>query len=214
MNAVSLRGVHGRAPLLFLDFDGVLHPNGCSTQQWFARAAGLAEVLAAFPEVDVVVSSSWRFHHPWPALVRRLPPVLRRRVLGHTGDAAYGRWPRFREIEAWWRRCGEGRPWRALDDAWWEFPTGCEQLIACRGGTGLTPRDLQLLSTWLSQQRSCRLSREPERVVTRPELIEPARRLLEGVGQPSVTAVQRHLRVGYGEALALLGACLRDQSVP
>ena len=42
------------------------------------------------------------------------------------------------------------KDWRALDDSYWEFPQGCSQLIRCNPNTGLTQREVKLLSEWLS----------------------------------------------------------------
>ena len=46
--------------ILFLDFDGVLHAPNCRASRLFEHLARLEAVLAAFPEVGIVVSSSWR----------------------------------------------------------------------------------------------------------------------------------------------------------
>ena len=49
--------------ILFLDFDGVLHPGNRGT---FERAPMLEMWLLKHPEVDVVISSSWRIENTWP----------------------------------------------------------------------------------------------------------------------------------------------------
>jgi len=46
---------------LFLDFDGVLHPEYCHPGRFFAALPRLATVLHARPWVEVVVSSNWRY---------------------------------------------------------------------------------------------------------------------------------------------------------
>ena len=48
--------------LLFLDFDGVLHPTHFAGEDPFNRADLLEEVLANL-QVEIVISSSWRFTH-------------------------------------------------------------------------------------------------------------------------------------------------------
>jgi len=46
---------------LFLDFDGVLHPEPCfDRSRLFCQLPVLEAVLRDFPEVDIVISSSWR----------------------------------------------------------------------------------------------------------------------------------------------------------
>lgn len=202
------------APLLFLDFDGVLHPNGATAPACFSRAAALTRVLDAAPEAHVVVSSSWRFHHTGQELLAAMPSALAARVVACTGPALPGRHQRHREIVVFIERHARCHPWRALDDATCEFPTACPELIACNGGIGLEASQLTALEAWLSRLRSCRLAVQEERAISRPDLIEPASRLLSAAPEPSVALLQRTFRVGHAEALALLGAHLRDGRRP
>lgn len=77
--------------ILFLDFDGVLHDADAPNIEYedkkikvtgeglFKHATTLAAALADYPDVDVVISSSWRNHFPLPELVERLG-VLGERV--------------------------------------------------------------------------------------------------------------------------------------
>jgi histidinol phosphatase-like enzyme len=47
--------------ILFLDFDGVLHEDPCFDEaRLFECAPGLAQALEPFPEVRIVLSTSWR----------------------------------------------------------------------------------------------------------------------------------------------------------
>ena len=133
--------------LLFLDYDGVLHTTHATTTQRFNRADLLAQALGGI-ECDIVVSSSWRFHHQPAEMIGPLPAALRERVIGATGPAAFGRWPRYREIRAFLDVTGPDIPWRALDDAWTEFPPGCPELIACNPNVGLDVTQLQALVHW------------------------------------------------------------------
>lgn len=140
------------APILFLDFDGVLHPNLCRTQDWFCRMPLLEETLAG-RDVEIVISSSWRFHHEHAALVRLFPAALRPLLRDRTGDAVVGRHARHREILHWLSRYAPALPehrWRALDDAAFEFPEDCATLIRCDGATGITRGEMQRLRDWLA----------------------------------------------------------------
>lgn len=47
--------------ILFLDFDGVMHP--VNQVDLFCREEHLARVLRDFPGIDIVISSSWRETH-------------------------------------------------------------------------------------------------------------------------------------------------------
>jgi hypothetical protein len=59
-------------PTLFLDFDGVLHPNHAQDHQLFVWAPLLADALEGC-QVDIVISSSWRFQWDLPHIRTRLP---------------------------------------------------------------------------------------------------------------------------------------------
>lgn len=135
-------------PLLFLDFDGVLHPGSGLGESRLIHAKALEAALDGL-DVRVVVSSSWRFHHPMDAILRDLPSRLAQRVVGATGQAHIGRWARFHEIKAWLAVHDPLADWRALDDAVLEFPKPCPQLIVCHPQEGFGPRQAQALARWL-----------------------------------------------------------------
>jgi hypothetical protein len=134
-------------PHLFLDFDGVLHPSTCAPERLFERAEPLAAALRGVA-CEVVISSSWRHHHPLPELLQHLPHELAERVIGHTGPAYVGRWARWHEIEAWRALYARGAPWRALDDSTFEFPPQCVELIACDPNLGIAVAQAKALRTW------------------------------------------------------------------
>ena len=103
--------------LLFVDFDGVLHPTSARGGDRFSRAHLLADACAMV-SCDLVISSSWRYGTPLPTLIGYLPPALQRRVIGATGEPFRGPFPRYEEIKAYLRRQRPLAEWRALDDAW------------------------------------------------------------------------------------------------
>ena len=71
--------------LLFLDFDGVLHPltkiEKLHPNGWFCWLPILSELLAPWPDVLIVVHSSWREHFS-DAELRQLLQDLGTRMLG------------------------------------------------------------------------------------------------------------------------------------
>lgn len=144
-------------PTLFLDFDGVLHPNGADDAEAFSLAPVLAAALAPF-DCRIVISSSWRFHVPLDEILARLPDPIGARVVGRTGKAFIGPHPRFREITAWVERYAV-RDWRALDDSHFEFPNPCPQLIRCPGDTGIGVQQVALISAWLTRGSGVRAQR-------------------------------------------------------
>jgi len=136
--------------LLFLDFDGVLHPNFSQGRELFARVDLLMEALGTHTaELEVIISSSWRFQYPLDELLDFLPEALRQLVSGATPEIEPGRHQRYREIQAFldWHK---GRPpWRALDDDASGFPKACPELIFCDGRVGIDSGTVMHLRSWL-----------------------------------------------------------------
>jgi hypothetical protein len=134
---------------LFLDFDGVLHPTLAQPSALFIHGLRLAEVLRPYP-VDIVVSSSWRFHFSKEDYLAKLPAELSSQVIGATGNAHVGKFARWHEIQQYVKKYRVA-DWRALDDSAFEFPLGCRELIACDGSIGVASAQLDLVSSWLRQ---------------------------------------------------------------
>jgi HAD domain in Swiss Army Knife RNA repair proteins len=134
--------------LLFLDFDGVLHPTHFAGESPFSKAHLLEETLAQFAP-KIVISSSWRFTHSLNKLQKILPTSIGQLIIGATSVAMTGKYPRFQEIQNYLSSYGPA-DWRALDDSYWEFPTGCTELIRCDPNTGLTIREITKLKNWLA----------------------------------------------------------------
>lgn len=104
--------------LLFLDFDGVLHPDGVAL---FSRLALLEEYLLKMPGVDIVVSSTWRETDSLERLQGYFSEAIRDRVVGVTPslEDGYDCGGRQREIHAFLESAGlnsENASWVALDD--------------------------------------------------------------------------------------------------
>lgn len=203
-------------PWVFLDFDGVLHPNQARVEGWFCHVDALMDVLDEHPLAETIVCSSWRLHHTLQALQALVPPRLAVRIRGVTGEALPGRWQRHAEIHAFIEQAkglGAGpRPWCALDDCTWEFPPGCAELLPCDGARGLQAGPLAELRQWLVHLQSCR---EACLLPARPvpmDLLHRAQPLLDAARVPHVALLQRHLRIGHAEARALLGAYLRQSA--
>ena len=141
--------------ILFLDFDGVLHEDPCfDEQRLFARAPGLAQALEPFPEVRIVLSTSWRSKSTLAQMTQPLPPALQARVIGATPlatapdtPAALRPYRRHAECATWLRAQGhQDTPWFALDDRPSLFAPHLEQLVLCDSNLGFvdaTARRLQ-----------------------------------------------------------------------
>jgi hypothetical protein len=133
--------------VLFLDFDGVLHLTTHGST--LLSQLPLLEFALEGCDYTMVISSSWRFHMEMEDLKKHFSSSVQNKIVGVTGDAYIGAYARFHEINAYVLQHGI-KDWRALDDSYWEFPQGCSQLIRCNPNTGLTQREVKVLSEWLS----------------------------------------------------------------
>ena len=158
---------------LFLDFDGVLHPDDAymvngrpmlkTTGQLFMWAPLLADVLADFPDVEIVLSTSWARALSFSRARLYLPEELRGRVIGSTWHSAMAQreapcfpfvwWDevtRYQQIQRYARRAGL-KDWVAVDDQ----PEGwaaadLDKLVHTDSKTGLSdPATLALLAARL-----------------------------------------------------------------
>ena len=147
--------------ILFLDFDGVLHPDPCRDDQLFAQAPRLASALEEFPEASVVLSTSWRTFVGLEKLLLPLDAEVRRRVLGVTPRFADFSAPRAlvpyrRQAECvqWMTENGmNDAAWLALDDRPSWFEPYCENLITCDALVGFDDEAAGRLRTALLRAR-------------------------------------------------------------
>lgn len=134
--------------VLFLDFDGVLHPKGgVGVDARLSRLPLLAALLAepAMAHVGVVIASTWREAYSLAKLRGLFPATLQSRILDVTPqlDDVDSDYLRYREIRAWLNRHPQVNRWAALDDAEDEFPPGKRgNAIFTNPSIGLTEEDL------------------------------------------------------------------------
>ncbi len=146
--------------ILGLDFDGVMHPVNSTTEPKFCRLPLLEAWLREHVRVDVLITSSWREHHPLDEMQSYFAPDLQERVLGATplahrlfgkawsrsvGEQERARYERQAEIEAWLEQNDCKEPWLALDDDPGLFEPQCQHLVLCDSCVGLTPERLEAL---------------------------------------------------------------------
>jgi hypothetical protein len=157
--------------ILFLDFDGVTHPDPCEAGQLFRRLPLIEEVLREFEACHIVISSSWRVVHRLDEMRGYFSADMRSRVIdvtpeyrapnGHLGTAdfepnAHRQW----ECETWLRnkRVREphdrraGAAWIAIDDRDYWFRPGCGNLLLTDATTGFGPDDALRLHAMLKQR--------------------------------------------------------------
>lgn len=122
--------------VLYLDFDGVLHPEAvywnpkrgaylrddltAHGHRLFEHAQLLEDVLAPYDDVRIVLSTSWVLQYRFTGAARRLPRGLQERCIGATFHTAMGKHafegiPRGQQVmDDVRRRCPTS--WLAIDD--------------------------------------------------------------------------------------------------
>ena len=134
--------------LLFLDFDGVLHPNGCGDEELFCSVELLWLILRACPDVKVVFSTSWREIYKLEDMVKFVTSGggedLMVRFIGKIPTFAdVGYYPRRDiEIQSWLDANGYCCPWIAIDDMQELFNDEHPNLYVVDGDYGLTDADV------------------------------------------------------------------------
>lgn len=131
--------------IIFLDFDGVLHPEPCyDKDQLFCFLPRLEKILLEFPIVRIVVSSTWRDTRSLDTLRNFFDVTIRHKIIGTTPHwreytelfEVIG-YQRQTEIEAWLRDSGEPwLPWVAIDDKPYLFRPFLSNLIKTESATG------------------------------------------------------------------------------
>ncbi|UCV20082.1 HAD domain-containing protein [Ferribacterium limneticum] len=157
--------------IIFLDFDGVLHPETTlSTRVNFQHLPLLWRILRAVPEVEVVFATSWRNSHSLDQLVaivtRGGGEDLAHRFIGvnpvvdkasrEQGDLGHRRDECIQWLEAnqsrfpFWKK---DIPWIALDDIAYWYGLPCFNLHMTDYKTGLTEVDVGAIIKKLEAMR-------------------------------------------------------------
>jgi hypothetical protein len=156
--------------LLYLDLDGVAHheavfwhprkgpfmsPELATGRSLFEWVPELEEALAPFPDVGLVLSSTWCIRPGFSKTLKYFSPALRSKFVGgtfhkrsHGADPwvleSFRSTPRGLQV---WADVQRRKPkhWLALDDDAAGWPTfALENLVACNGSTGLSCARVQM----------------------------------------------------------------------
>ncbi|WP_110253399.1 HAD domain-containing protein [Undibacterium pigrum] len=132
--------------ILFLDFDGVLHPEPCHNEvQLFSCLPRLEAILRDYPAVQIVISSTWREGRSISEIRSYFSDDISARIIGVT--PAWNDIPditevigykRHAEIEGWLRYSGEPwQDWVAIDDKAYLFKPFLQNLVKTNPAKGL-----------------------------------------------------------------------------
>lgn len=120
--------------IIFLDFDGVLHPVGTPVRGpgVFARKGLFEGTLRTLglESIEIVISSTWRLAIPLQKLKKLFSPDVAARIIGKTADAEEPEdYPRYDEIRAWLESNGARKNWIAIDDDPERFPPRLSNVV-------------------------------------------------------------------------------------
>jgi len=128
--------------IIFLDFDGVLHPRAPGKKGLFSNLARLEALLREYEFIEIVISSTWREDMPIEKLKEIFSHDIRPRVIGITPvlDIEFPAGPhgtREQEIRMFLAQdIYKYRTWLALDDEELLFKTECTNLVKCHAAIG------------------------------------------------------------------------------
>jgi hypothetical protein len=142
--------------VVFLDFDGVLHPQSFTSENRFYWLGNFCDVMRwvdPLHQVPVVISSTWRHYHSLRLMRDAFPPDIAAQLVGVTpylsiddlgderdwtflGCDPFKMPHRQREIRMWLHAHAPGALWLAIDDRPDYFEPGCQNLFTVPGLDG------------------------------------------------------------------------------
>lgn len=121
--------------ILFLDFDGVLHPINRHEGLFFCMPL-FESVMREHSCVEIVISSAWRGYYELPKLGSFFSTDIGDRIIGVTPNLYVPGWDvdhrglRETEINTWLKETGRtADPWLAIDDDVSCFSPECPRLV-------------------------------------------------------------------------------------
>jgi hypothetical protein len=136
--------------ILFLDFDGVLHPLNSTKERLFCNVRYLEKSLEG-ASCKIVITSNWRLTHSIDMLRKLLPKKISELIIGATDITTGVRHRRFKEIQDYLNTYIDSSPvdWRAIDDIPQDFPIECGNLIHCDSNFGMGSKEQIQITQWL-----------------------------------------------------------------
>ncbi|PQA75956.1 HAD domain-containing protein [Rhodoferax sp. TS-BS-61-7] len=139
-------GAVSAVQILFLDFDGVMHPEFCHESKHFVHRDTFEAVVRAASHVELVISSTWRNSRPLDELRALFTADVAARIIGATPlyaqleevpDTLVG-YAREAECRHWLQQHGRAaQEWLAVDDRSWNFRPFNPHVFLVNGEVGL-----------------------------------------------------------------------------
>jgi len=150
MLTLMARYFDDQSMVIFLDFDGVTHPEPYSQESAFKQLPLIESVVREMSGVDIVVTSSWRETHTLDELRGYFAVDMQDRVIGVTPNlwdsAQAPAFVRERECRAWLAANRQvGTRWLAIDDRPSWFQPNCPNLFVTDTLQGFQPRQMEQL---------------------------------------------------------------------
>lgn len=109
----------------------------------FENFDAFQEIMRQFPQIQVVISSSWRETYKFDALLDFFPEDLQPQIIGAT-PVLPGSW-RYEEVMQHRQQFSEEAPFLVIDDDQEQFPKNWPPLVLCNPLVGLDEMARQLL---------------------------------------------------------------------
>jgi hypothetical protein len=145
-----LQNMVANIKILFLDFDGVLHPLNSEKENLFCKVHYLERALEG-ASLKIVITSNWRLTYNTQKMRELLPRSIGELVIGATEVINEINHKRFIEIENYLSTHinSSSIDWRAIDDSPQDFPTDCKNLICCNPISGMGSEEQIQIAKWL-----------------------------------------------------------------
>ena len=133
--------------LLFLDFDGVLHPLYSPIDKHFTNLKFFEESIRQYSNISIVISSSWRHHHTMDEIQAFFAVDIQRRIIDSTRHVEISKATnRYDEIIDYLKHMNQTQCyWIAIDDARSEFPEDLRNVVFCKPNLGFDEEAAKLL---------------------------------------------------------------------
>ena len=133
--------------LLFLDFDGVLHPLHSPVDKQLEKIFFFESTIRQYPNINIVISSSWRHNYTMDELLAYFAVDIQRRIIDSTRHVEVSKAKnRYDEILDYLKHTNQLQSlWIAIDDSKKEFPENLSNVVFCKPNVGFNEESANAL---------------------------------------------------------------------